>query len=751
MTPLLIQFLLVLLIFPAVQFGTAVMTWRWRSFRRQRVNILWVITILFWGIWSTRLLTVYLGRDFDEITRYYWRVGTNYPLSLASTTLLVATTLYLSHNTHQRRWLFYAVGLSLTGLAFFLDPAIWAYDIPSFVLSNVKISHFTLWAIVWVGSVFVPLLWAWLIAEQSLRTVPPSLYRNQVAYWFMAITMAIFGGALALFQSNFIPQQVGALSFSVAAIIGMLAITQGQLANLQVILEQIGQQIWRLMFVSLILFFGLVVLFQLSGVGLVAVSTLLASAVILSILLFASNALLDRLMAGWQERPDINLDYVRQQFQIGGSLLTPEELARHFRQVIQTRLQAKEGWLLNVQETPGGGILLTSLVENGRFQPTLFNGDNPFVQYLYHNTSPLMQRDIDDLHTFNDMSLDERRALASWGKQVHIPIRSNSRLVALLTLAPKHNDEAYDRHDFTFLEDFAAQMGNLLVQSRHVHALRRVSEDVFERNLSLAQERRRLTELVDLYEQFAALLSPDLRRPFTQLEVELRQLESQVDQTVDGEPRTTEIDTLPVSPTIDASALGTMRHQVDESQAMVDNLIAIASHLEKQSQFEFGAVYMDGVVRSAIYQLRPMADARRVRLDFEIRGKMMPVWGDELRLQEAMQQLVHNAIKFNRIKGEVQIVCQMVRNEVRVQIVDYGVGIPPNRLDDLWQGLTKLFGADGKNGRRRTRIGLPLVKFIVQSHGGRVESRSTYGSGSTFTIYLPAVLEEFEESEPDNK
>ena len=125
----------------------------------------------------------------------------------------------------------------------------------------------------------------------------------------------------------------------------------------------------------------------------------------------------------------------------------------------------------------------------------------------------------------------------------------------------------------------------------------------------------------------------------------------------------------------------------------------------------------------------------------------MPVWGDDRRLQEAMQQLIHNAIKFNRIKGEVQVICQMVRNEVRVQVVDYGVGIQPHRLDDLWQGLTKFFGADGKNGRRRTRIGLPLVKFIVQSHGGRVEARSTYGSGSTFTIHLPAVLEEFDEGE----
>ena len=146
-------------------------------------------------------------------------------------------------------------------------------------------------------------------------------------------------------------------------------------------------------------------------------------------------------------------------------------------------------------------------------------------------------------------------------------------------------------------------------------------------------------------------------------------------------------------------------------------------------------------------QLEPMAEARRVTLDLDVRGKLVPVWGDADRLHEAIQQLLHNAVKYNRVNGSVQIVCQMVRNEVRVQVIDYGVGIPPNRVADLWQGLTKLFGTDGKSGRRRTRIGLPLVKFIVQSHGGHVDIRSTYGSGSTFSIYLPVVLDELHESD----
>ncbi len=745
MSFLLIQFLLVLVIFPGALLGIAFATWRRRSFRRLQVNLWWVTTLSLWGVWATRLLTLYLGRDFDVVVRYYWRVGSNYPLSFASLGVLITTLFYLGRSQRRPKIIYYTLSAVLILVAFLLDPALWPYDIPAFAFVDVEVTHFGIWAVVWSLSVLVPLLLAWLIAEQSLRTVPQSLYRNQVAYWFTAVTIAFVGTVLALLQSSFLPQQIGTILLGVAGLIGMLAVTQGQLANLRIIIGQIGWQIGRISLLTAVLLAGLVALFALLGIQGVELATLFAASVIFAIVLFIGAFLLSSLANYWWDDSDANLDYVRQQFQIGGSLLPLAELTQLFRQVIHGRLQTEDCWLLNVQEAPGGGVLLTSLHDGGEdFEPVVLQGENPFVQYLYMQTSPLMQQDIDDLYTFNEMVADERRAIAAWQKQIHIPIRSNTRLVALLSLGPKYTNEAYDRHDFAFLEDFAAQMGNLLVQSRQIHALRRISADVFERNLSLAQERRRLKELVALYEQFSALLSPELRRPFTQLEVELRQLESQIEQASSA-TLSTKVGGLGGSDSVSSSSLGTMRGQVDESQAMVDNLIAIASHLEKQSQFEFGLVYVDGAIRAAMYQLRPMAEARRVRVELDVRGKILPVWGDESRLQEAVQQLIHNAIKFNRINGQVQIICQMVRTEIQVQVVDYGVGIPSERMQDLWQGLTKLFGTDGKAGRRRTRIGLPLVKFIVQSHGGRVASRSTYGSGSTFTIHLPTVLEEIEE------
>ena len=139
--------------------------------------------------------------------------------------------------------------------------------------------------------------------------------------------------------------------------------------------------------------------------------------------------------------------------------------------------------------------------------------------------------------------------------------------------------------------------------------------------------------------------------------------------------------------------------------------------------------------------LLPMAEARHNKMELEVRGKLLPVLGDEQRLVEGFQQLLHNALKYNKLNHYVQIICEMRHHEARVQIIDFGVGIPPNRLDEIWEGLTKLEGETAAK-RRRTRLGLALARFIIQSHGGRIEVRSSHGSGSTFTVSLPALVEE---------
>ena len=78
-------------------------------------------------------------------------------------------------------------------------------------------------------------------------------------------------------------------------------------------------------------------------------------------------------------------------------------------------------------------------------------------------------------------------------------------------------------------------------------------------------------------------------------------------------------------------------------------------------------------------------------------------------------------------------------SDLFLRVVDTGVGIPPDRLERVWAGLSKLkVNGNGRSGG----MGLALSRFIILAHGGRVEAQSKYGAGSVFTIHLPLYFGE---------
>ena len=112
------------------------------------------------------------------------------------------------------------------------------------------------------------------------------------------------------------------------------------------------------------------------------------------------------------------------------------------------------------------------------------------------------------------------------------------------------------------------------------------------------------------------------------------------------------------------------------------------------------------------------------------------VAGDELRLEQVVQNLLHNAIKYSPRGGEVQIVVRRGENEGVLSVSDQGIGIPEAELPRLFQ---RYFRASNAEARQIGGMGFGLfvVREIVESLGGTVEVQSVEGSGSTFTVRLP--------------
>lgn len=185
--------------------------------------------------------------------------------------------------------------------------------------------------------------------------------------------------------------------------------------------------------------------------------------------------------------------------------------------------------------------------------------------------------------------------------------------------------------------------------------------------------------------------------------------------------------------------------QIIHSNAI--RLNSIASDLLVLSELESkvdpggsGRIPVRDVVESALAIVEKEAEARGVTL---IREEIqdLQVMGTRLRLEQAVLNLVANAIKFNQPGGEVRIrVVPDAPGEVSITISDTGVGIPSQDLPRIFERFYRV-----DKGRSRqvggTGLGLTIVKHVIERMNGTIEVQSQLRHGSTFTVRLPLATD----------
>ena len=170
----------------------------------------------------------------------------------------------------------------------------------------------------------------------------------------------------------------------------------------------------------------------------------------------------------------------------------------------------------------------------------------------------------------------------------------------------------------------------------------------------------------------------------------------------------------------------------------------IASDLLVLSDLESGRpapeperISLRPAIESALRTVESEAIVRGVKLGC---GHMedAEVMGDRIRLEQALVNLLTNAVKFNHPGGEVRVETTRANGMARIAISDTGIGIP---VQDLSRIFERFYRVDKARSRQvgGTGLGLSIVKHVVERMHGTVTAESHLGKGSTFTIVLPAV------------
>src|SRR5262249_42078057 len=122
------------------------------------------------------------------------------------------------------------------------------------------------------------------------------------------------------------------------------------------------------------------------------------------------------------------------------------------------------------------------------------------------------------------------------------------------------------------------------------------------------------------------------------------------------------------------------------------------------------------------------AAAGSLELRLELQDELPDVWGDRHRLLQVLENLVANATKFTGAHGTITLGAASQNGDVRFSIQDTGSGIAPEDLPHVFE---RFWQAQDVQRRRGAGLGLPIVKGIVEAHGGRIWVESIRGQGTT--------------------
>lgn len=175
------------------------------------------------------------------------------------------------------------------------------------------------------------------------------------------------------------------------------------------------------------------------------------------------------------------------------------------------------------------------------------------------------------------------------------------------------------------------------------------------------------------------------------------------------------------------------KHAVWMSKLVSD--ISDLSAIESRGiKLTLAPIRLSDVVKEIVGLAEARARAADVSLTWRV-PEELTVLADRTRLGQILQNLVDNAVKFNRNGGAVNVVAIVEEEQAVVQVSDTGIGIA---AADLSRVFERLYRADKSRSRRveGTGLGLAIVKHLVQAHGGEISVTSEVGTGSTFTFTL---------------
>ena len=182
--------------------------------------------------------------------------------------------------------------------------------------------------------------------------------------------------------------------------------------------------------------------------------------------------------------------------------------------------------------------------------------------------------------------------------------------------------------------------------------------------------------------------------------------------------------------------LNILKENSERIEELIDKLITVSKIEQKMVPLKKEVFSLKNLTKKVILEFGAFTKASNVKIRFKAKEDLPGLLGDPSQIREAIENLLDNAIKYTKGKGQIEILLLEKKGKIYFEVKDNGVGIPKEDQKYIFQ---KFFRAKNilKKQTIGTGLGLFIAKSAIESHRGKIGFKSQEGKGTTFWFTLP--------------
>jgi signal transduction histidine kinase len=226
--------------------------------------------------------------------------------------------------------------------------------------------------------------------------------------------------------------------------------------------------------------------------------------------------------------------------------------------------------------------------------------------------------------------------------------------------------------------------------------------------------------IAEMRSQFAASVSHELKTPLTSIRMFAEALTMGVRK----------------QPEAQKEYLQTIISESERLSRLLNNVLDFSKIEQGTRTYRFETISLEEVIHAAEKAMAFPLDQKGFNLQIEMEIGIPPISADRDALEQAILNLLHNAMKYSGESREIQLRLRQNGNMVQIDLIDHGIGILEENKHQIFGKYFRVPGIENQK-IPGTGLGLTIVSHIAKSHGGRIEVESHPGEGSTFSLILP--------------